>query len=78
MKATYNLEGDDILAVKCYVEIMKVRAAISANTIYPNLQAVSQESSSGISALQQQLIGYGGLLLSKNVEVTPARRCRCC
>ena len=55
VKATYNLEGDGILAVKCYEEILKIRAAISA----PNLQAVSQESSSGNPALQQQLIAHG-------------------
>ena len=30
VKAMYNLEGDGILAVKCYEEILKIRAAISA------------------------------------------------
>ena len=58
VKAMYNLEGDSILAVKCYKEILKIRAAISAK-YYPNLQAVSQESSSGNPALQQQLIAHG-------------------
>ena len=58
MKPTYNLEGDGILAVKCYEEILKIRAAISAN-YYPNLHAVSRESSSGNPALQQQLIAHG-------------------
>ena len=58
VNATYNLEGDGVLAVKCYEEILKIRAAISAN-YYPNLQAVSRESSSGNPALQQQLIAHG-------------------
>jgi len=30
------LEGDGILAVKCYEEVLKIRAAISAK-YYPNL-----------------------------------------
>ena len=58
VKATYNLEGDGILAVKCYEEILKIRAAINAK-YYPNLQAVSRESSPSNPALQQQLIDYG-------------------
>ena len=58
VKATYNLEGDGILAVKCYVEVLKIRATISAK-YYPNLQAVSRESPSGNPAHQQQLIAHG-------------------
>ena len=58
VKAMYNLEGDGTLAVKCYEEILKIRAAISAK-YYPNLHAVSRESSSGNPALQQQLIAHG-------------------
>ena len=36
VKATYNLEGDGVLAVKCYEEILKIRNAIHTKH-YPNL-----------------------------------------
>ena len=39
VRATYSLEGDGLLVLKCYEEICKIRAVITAEC-YPNLQAV--------------------------------------
>ena len=36
VKATYNLEGDEALSIKCYEEILKIRCEITAK-YYPNL-----------------------------------------
>ena len=58
VKGTYNLEGDGILAVKCYEEILKIRNAINAK-YYPNLQAVCRDAFPGNLVQQQQLIDYG-------------------
>ena len=58
MKATYNLEGDGVLAVKCYEEILKIRNAIHTKH-YPNLKAVTRAMSPSDTAAQQQLIDYG-------------------
>ena len=41
VKATYNLEGDGILAVSCYEELLKIRAAIALR-YYPNVRAVAR------------------------------------
>jgi hypothetical protein len=38
VKATYSLEGDGLLVLKCYEEISKIRAVITSEC-YPNLQA---------------------------------------
>ena len=42
VKATYNLESDGALSIKCYEEILKIRCTINAK-YYPNLQAVTRE-----------------------------------
>ena len=49
VKGTYNLEGDGILAVKCYEEILKIRNAINAKYY------VSQSSSSLSGCLSWKL-----------------------
>ena len=53
-KATYILEGDSLLVLKCYEELVKIRAVIH----YPNVRAVAQESVSGDAAAQQRIIDY--------------------
>ena len=58
VKGTYNLEGDGILAVDCYEEILKIRNAIAAN-YYPNLSAVCRDIFPADVANQQQLRDYG-------------------
>lgn len=58
VKATYSLEGDGVLAVKCYEEILKIRNAIHTKH-YPNLRAVTRAMSPSDTAAQQQLIDYG-------------------
>ena len=50
VKATYSLEGDGVLVVNCFEEILKIRAAISAG-YYPNLQAVTREMFPGNQVL---------------------------
>ena len=39
VKGTYNLEGDGILVLTCYQEILQIRIAISAD-YFPNLTVV--------------------------------------
>ena len=47
VKSTYNLEGDGLLSLNCYEEILKIRSSIhSAN--YPNVQTVIQKSTSRV------------------------------
>lgn len=58
MKATYNLEGDGVLAVICYEEILKIRAALSTGH-YPTIDAFCRSLFPGNSALQQQWQQYG-------------------
>ena len=58
VKATYNLEGDGALSIKCYEEILKIRCAIHAK-YGCNLQAVTKEACPGNLALQQQLVDHG-------------------
>ena len=57
VKATYTLEGDGVLVVSCYEEILKIRAAITSR-YYPNLQAVTRELCPNPQA-QQQMTIYG-------------------
>ena len=46
VKATYSLEGDGVLVLKCYEEILKIRAVI-ASDCYPNVQAVVRNTFPG-------------------------------
>lgn len=56
MKATYNLEGDGPLALKCYETIQEVKSPIQVENI-PNVQVIPK-SISPSSAVQQQLITH--------------------
>ncbi len=58
VKATYSLEGDGVLMVRCYEEIVKIRAVFSTG-YYPNLQAVARSLAPTDVAVQQQWISYG-------------------
>ena len=57
VKGTYNLEGDGVLSVTCYEEILKIRAAVNTGH-YPNLSAVCKGLFPGNSILQQQWQHY--------------------
>lgn len=46
MWATYSLEGDGLLVIKCYEEISKIRAVITSDC-YPNLQAAVRSAFPG-------------------------------
>ena len=56
VKATYNLEGDGVLALFVYAEIRKQFAVVSAK-LYPNVAAVVKQLSQGNSPYENQL-GY--------------------
>ena len=57
VKATYRLEGDGVLVLNCYEEILKLRSAIRTG-YYPNVQAIARQAYPGNVALQQQSITY--------------------
>ena len=57
VKGTYNLEGDGVLVVNCYEELLKIRAAVHTR-YYPNVGAVARQASPSSSAHQRQLIDY--------------------
>ena len=57
VKATYNLEGDGILAVRCYEEVVKIRAAIAAR-YYPNVEAVARALFPSNPTHQQHMVQY--------------------
>ena len=57
VKATYSLEGDGVLVLKCYEEILKIRAVI-ASDCYPNVQAVVRNTFPGNPTLQNQWTVY--------------------
>ena len=58
VKSTYNLEGDGLLSLTCYEEILKIRSSIHS-AYYPNVQAVIQSLlPESEAALQMQLTNY--------------------
>ena len=57
VKATYRLEGDGVLVLNCYEEILKLRSAIQTG-YYPNAQAIARQAYPGNVTLQQQSITY--------------------
>ena len=57
VRATYNLEGDGPLVLKCYEEISSLNAAVT-QAYYPNLQSVIDRISLGNTHMQQQLTQY--------------------
>ena len=54
VKATYNLESDGVLVVKCFEEILKIRSAIHTQ-YFPNVEAVARAFSLDNETLFQQL-----------------------
>ena len=58
VKATYNLEGDGVLALFVYEEIRKQFAVVSVK-LYPNVAAVVKQLSQGNSPYENQLVTYG-------------------
>ena len=57
VKATYYLEGDGPLSIRCYGEILKIKCAINAK-YYPNLTAIWREACPGNPGLEQQLVEH--------------------
>ncbi len=57
VKATYDLEGDGVLVLNCYEQILKIRAAIQTG-YYPNVQAIARQEFPGNIALQQRWNTY--------------------
>jgi len=57
VKATYRLEGDGLLILVCYEEILKIRAAIQS-AWYPNIQAVAKNAFPSNPSLQSQWAAY--------------------
>lgn len=57
VKATYNLEGDGPLVLKCYEIIEEVKAALQA-AHYPNVTAVAEMLAGNNAALVSQYSAY--------------------
>ena len=57
VKATYNLEGDGPLVLRCF-EILSALAAGIQVGYYPNVQAIAQTLSGGSPAVAQQWVDY--------------------
>ncbi len=57
VRATYNLEGDGALALKCYEIICTLKAAVQ-QAHYPNLQGLATQLASGNMQIQQQWTQY--------------------
>ena len=58
MKSTYSLEGDGILILKCFEEIVKIQGVIQHGR-HPNLEAISQSIAAGNAVIQQQWLQHG-------------------
>ena len=57
VKATYTLEGDGLLVLICYDQILEIKAAIQS-AYYPNVQAVVREAFPSNLPVQNQWITY--------------------
>ena len=57
VKATYNLEGDGPLVLRCYEILSTLTAGIQVGH-YPNVQAIAQMLSEGSPVIVQQWVGY--------------------
>ena len=57
VKATYNLEGEGALVLKCYEQICTVVNSIHA-AHYPNVRAIAKRISSGDRSTCHQLTDY--------------------
>ena len=57
VRATYNLEGDGVLALSAYREISQLHNSVRI-AHYPNVMAVAREESQGNAAHEQMLVNY--------------------
>ena len=57
VRATYNLEGDGLLALKAYREISTLHS-VTATQNYPNMLAIAENESAGNASNEQLLIRF--------------------
>ena len=55
---TYKLEGDGLLAITCFEEIVRVRTSLTVGH-YPNMTAISNRLAAGNPIVAQQWMKYG-------------------
>ena len=67
VKATYSLEGDGLLVLKCYEENIKIRAVITSECS-PNLQAVVRNAFPGNPTLQNHWAVYTKSCIQSGVD----------
>ena len=67
VKATYNLEGDGFLVVRCYEEIIKIRAALQT-AHWPNMSAIARQLAPGNAPIQQQWMVYASNCVQGGIE----------
>ena len=65
MKATYELEGDGPLVLRCY-EVISILQASTHTAHFPNLTAVAEKI--GPSSRVQQYILYGMLCVTPGLD----------
>ena len=57
VKSTYKLEGDGLLALVCYEEVLKLPSVIQTGH-YPNTSAIACELTGGNTHIVQQWVSY--------------------
>ena len=57
VKFTYKLEGDGLLALVCYEEVLKLQSVIQVGH-YPNTSAIARELAGGNPHIVQQWVSY--------------------
>ena len=57
VKSTYKLEGDGLLALVCYEEVLKLSSVIQVGH-YPNTSAIARELAGGDPHIVQQCVSY--------------------
>ena len=57
LRATHNLEGDGLLALKAYREISTLHSVIATQN-YPNVLAIAKSESEGNASNEQLLIRF--------------------
>ena len=67
VKATYVLEGDGPLALKCYEVVSRLFAGIHVQH-FPNLLAVAQVISGGNPTRKQQWVDYGKACVAPGIK----------
>ena len=74
VEATYVLEGDGPLLVKCYEELSKVSASFST-AYYPNTKAIARATAaeSGNPTFEQTFINYTTQCIQPAKDITSRR-----